>query len=320
MGYEVGCGIVFPTWQMPYPTVTQVGKNLQKSSGIDGNSTPCKDPLTASEDSLSPVAIAKVGIASAENLIQSGSLKPDAWIEAVSPLRTDSERVMAMLPVALFCHEDEELWRLQLDRIAEPLSISAAVKDGMLAVGYAIGRSLVERLDPKTLIGELLRYLQNAQTPFVKQLAIVENLLEEGEGLTAARERLAIAEGNDRKQSAPFALAFYCVLSTLENLQLSTSRAASNPNSAPLTAAIAGALSGAHNSIADIPLAWRMTQLQQSREIVKRAERLLATWSGVYDVEYLPLDSTQFRAVAAPNVIRPWEIHQGRQKTKPSPD
>lgn len=86
-----------------------------------------------------------------------------------------------------------------------------------------------------------------------------------------------------------------------------------------LTCGIIGALSGAYNSIAGIPLGWRLNLakaagnesllkmlwgMRSPEEIIELSDRLLASWAGVYQLNNLPLDSNLLLFVAAPQVIK----------------
>ncbi|MCT7996897.1 ADP-ribosylglycohydrolase family protein [Laspinema olomoucense] len=254
-------------------------------------------------------------VASAKNLIQNGGFDSSSWCEAVASVSQQSEgiefpailgadRLMAVVPVLLFYHEHLEFLRTNLYQISELLSIPVAERDGLLALGYALAATLTERLNPHSLIGETIAYLQDTSSPLIPQLATVETLLAQGVSLERVREQVAQTEGPG---SLPFALGFYCLLSTLEDFQLSISRATRTGSQAPVTTVITGILSGAYNSIPGIPWTGQQGPLQTDK-MFHLGDRLLATWSGVYDVQYQPQEAIHFRAVAAPNVIRPWRL------------
>ena len=254
-------------------------------------------------------------VASGKSLIQKGGFDSSSWFDAVASVAQRSEgiestairgadRLMAVLPVLLFYHEQLEFLRTTLYQISEQLSIPLAERDGLLAMGYAIAASLTERLNRQSLIGETIAYLQESPSPLIIQLAIVETLLAEGASLERVRSQLVRTEETD---CIPFALGFYCLLSTLEDFRLSIRRATRTGSSSPQTTIITGILSGAYNSIPGIPWTGQPGPLP-TEEIFHLGDRLLATWSGVYDVQYQPEEAIHFRAVAAPNVIRPWQL------------
>jgi ADP-ribosylglycohydrolase len=225
--------------------------------------------------------------------------------------------IISAVPVALFFHEDEAKLRQNLQQVADVWQDDSVLKDGTLAIGYAIASALKEKLNRDTLIPQTISYL-DAETPLVTQLRQVQTLLEQGAPKEMALNKL-IPRQTAPPPNFPVALAFYCFLSTIEDLRLSVLRAARCPQ-AQVTCAIAGAISGAYNSVAGIPPAWRLALEQQKgdtsplatlwginseAELLRLAARLLATWSGVYDAEKFLIDPSQVFAVGAPQTIKP---------------
>lgn len=252
-------------------------------------------------------------VASGQSLIQNGGLDDSSWFQAVASVSqrsegieattiSQSDRLMAVLPVLLFYHEQLEVLRTTLYQIGELLSTPLPETEGLLALGYAIAASLTERLNRHSLIGETIAYLQETPSPLIPQLATVETLLAQGASLERVRSQLAQTEGT---ASIPFALGFYCLLSTLEDFRLSIARARRTGSQSDVTTVITGILSGAYNSIPGIPWTGQQGPLQTDK-MLYLGDRLLATWSGVYDAHHQPEEAIHFRAVAAPNVIRPW--------------
>lgn len=317
IGYRAGNGILAPAGPEPYPIDSQIETN----NGISAQSS--------GEDAIS------VAVASAESLIEYGGLQREHWAQAIARVSTPADakaqlatlgtaQAMATVPLALFFHDNEQLMRENIYQILEILSTPSEVKDGLLAVGYAIAQSLKEQLDPMTLIPQTIAYLPQSDTSLVQQLVQVQICLESGASLETATAKLIKGNFTTLQQaSIPFALAFYCFLSTLENFHLAVVRSRVTEFEPQLTCSLTGALSAAYNSIPGIPLAWRMfpklTQFDQSRkkqqittekgkniaDILQLAERLLAAWSGVYDLENRLAEASIFRVVTAPNIIRP---------------
>ncbi|MEG4814574.1 ADP-ribosylglycohydrolase family protein [Microcoleus sp. K5-D4] len=261
-------------------------------------------------------------------------------------LLNPGEAAVAALPSAMFFHENKA-------KLREKIMLAIEVwhnenqpewETAILAVAYTLARSLKERLDPATAIEQTLAYLKtdNALTELLLQVQI---LLEKGADLetaathlcksaTALRER----QGEDEKKLQtesivnpgnfiPIALAFYCFLNTPEDLRLSVVRAARCGIAGQITCALTGALSGAYNGVAAIPVEWRQVssaelksqQLADGQEpslwrtgsdvkIVELANNLFAVWAGVYSPD-ARLDSAALaRSVAAPYVIRPRKV------------
>jgi ADP-ribosylglycohydrolase len=276
-------------------------------------------------DSTPQLGWGRLVVRGTEGLIRQGKLDLADWYEtpqkrldgSSSSLGQELGAIISTVPVALFFHEDEVKLRQNLQQVADVWQDDSVVKDGTLAIGYAIASALKEKLNPQTLIPKTIQYL-DADTPLVKQLWQVQSLLEEGAGLQTTINQL-IPRTLAPPPNFPVALAFYCFLSTIEDLSLAVLRAARCPQ-AQITCAIAGALSGAYNSTAGIPVAWRLALNQQPNDssaldklwglnceaqLLRLAARLLAAWSGVYNAEKFLIDPNQVFAVGAPQVIKP---------------
>ncbi len=242
----------------------------------------------------------------AQSLIRCGKLDLEAWKKQKSLLSSKigtascSEAAIAMLPVALFLHENEAKLRDELVLASSLWQPASPTPSSVLAVGYALALALKEKLHPTTLIPQTLAYLKDSQTPFGQQLEQVQSFLENGSGLEQVVSQLfKVAQPS----TTPVVLAFYCFLSTPEDFRLSVTRAIRTAYQPQITAALTGALSGVYNSLNGIPLGWRSSKRSDSGEILQVAAHLLAVWSGVYDTT--TTQSTKETAVAAPRVIQP---------------
>jgi len=277
-------------------------------------------------ESVQAAPTGRLAVLGAESLIRLGRFDLDDWGDAFSkdsllrPFFVSSDRdlinclsttaIITTLPIALFYHENEIKLRqnLQLALVAVGQD-DAVTQDGAFAVGYAIAQSLNEKLNAATLIPQIITFLK-PQTQIAQNLAQVQTLLEQRAGL----ERAVTELSQVTQPSTPIALAFYCFLSTLEDLRLSVVRAALTSYQPQITTAIAAALSGAYNGASGIPINWRLalsqadTQLAASgitaAEIFQISDSLVAVWSGVYDQATQSTDLTQVAAIAAPRVIR----------------
>lgn len=249
----------------------------------------------------------------AESLIQLSRVDVEDWQARLSWESTyqnpthsvSAEAIIATVPIALFSHEYKGKLRQNLQQIVTIWQDDPELQDGALAVGYAIAQSMREKLNPAVLIDKILAFLENSQTPLGLQLRQVQSLLEQSVGLKTSVAQLSL---DHSPKTTPIAIAFYCFLSTLEDFRLSVTRAALSGYQPRITGAITGALSGAYNSTAGIPPGWygalNEPHHTSSREILLLADRLLAVWSGVYEVT--SAESTQLMsAVAAPRVIQP---------------
>ncbi|WP_392531495.1 ADP-ribosylglycohydrolase family protein [Nostoc sp. C117] len=279
----------------------------------------------------------RMAVLGIQSLISLGRLDLDDWIarqqqESLHLAETDvisTNIILATVPVALFCHDNPIKLRENLLNVLKLWEYDPVVQDGTLAVGYAIALALTEKLDALTLIPQTISFLQETPTSIPKKLLRVQNLLEQGAGLERAQAEFAGRE----KLSNTIAMAFYCFLGTLEDFRLAVLRATHNGDSkvqdstrliAESTGAITGALSGAHNSTAGIPLNWRVLLLQKDSpaseltsfsQMLKLADALVAVWSGLYyDIRLNPKELTDegcamstvapLSVYAAPRVIR----------------
>jgi ADP-ribosylglycohydrolase len=181
----------------------------------------------------------------------------------------------------LFFHENRSLLLKEVKSAAIHWDRSAESIEGVLAVGYAIAKALTEKLQPATLIPQILADFPNSQSYAIEELAQVQDLISQKGSLEMAASRLCRGK---KSETTAITMGFYCFLCTPEDFALSVRRAARSGCQPQITAAIAGALSGAYNSFSGIPLQWSLTSNEVDREqIWQIAARLLAVWSGVYD-------------------------------------
>jgi ADP-ribosylglycohydrolase len=328
--------------KLPLIGVTSAPKSSNGKLQTDKNSSECE----------------MLAVACAQSLIRCGGLDlkdwRDTW-EAFAQSELDHspntegkiilhpcEAAVASLPTALFFHENKVKLREKLMLVTEVWHNQSVSESqmGVVALGYTIARSLKERLDPATVIPQTITYLatDHALTELLSQVQI---LLEQGADLERATTHLcksAIAlqerqeEGGKKSQTnsivnpenfIPMAIAFYCFLSTPEDLRLSVFRAARCGIAAPLTCSLTGALSGAYNGSTAIPVEWRSSHAAavasrsatEGREpsvwstggnakIEHLANNLFAVWTGVYSSDSEPELPLMRSVVAAPYVIR----------------
>jgi len=288
---------------------------------------------TGDIQSQSYLDLERMAVLGTESLIALGRLDLDDWIarqqqESLHLAATDDisiKIILATLPVALFFHENPIKLRQNLLDVLKIWEDDPIVRDGTLAVGYAIALALTEKLNPLTLIPQTISFIGQTPTSIPKKLLTVQNLLEQGAGLSRAQAEFA----REEKLSNTIAMAFYCFLSTLEDFRLAVLRATYNGNSkvqhaTPLslqpTGAITGALSGAYNGIGGIPVNWQVLLLQRNSptwgltsfsQMLELTDALVAVWSGVYNIALNPRELTEegcevalLSVYSAPRVIR----------------
>lgn len=212
------------------------------------------------------------------------------------------DRWMALIPVALFFHEDHARWQQSLGKLATGLQLPSTFIDGAGVVGYAIARALDNTLDPAILIPQMLSYLKwsEAEPGLRQQLTTVQTLLDRGASLEETRilfsRRRSVYCQNVTDDAIAIALAFYCFLSTPEDLRLSVLRSLRLQDRSPLVTVVTAALSGTYNAYGGIPSQWRMATDDQIRKL---SLRLYAAWAGVCDASQITSE-WGLPAVAAP--------------------
>lgn len=268
-------------------------------SDIDGR--PIRpSPMEGELDQLSP-GWGSQAVGGCKSLIARGRVEENS---------EGNEATAIALPIALFFHEDAAKLRRSLNQLA---ASSKETRDGILAMGYCLLQIAQEKLDPGSIIPQIITYIQS-DGDRASELGQVQTLLETGASLETACSLL----------SNNISLALYCFLSTPEDFRLSVMRALRIARVQPqLVAALTGAMSGTYNSLAGIPVSWRIAMTRpktaekflnpcwgvtSGAEIVQLATNLFAAWSGVYWPTD-PMFSEQFaqspsgNAVAAPRVM-----------------
>ena len=274
-------------------------------------------------------------LASAESLIRCGGLELSDWRDSLEDGGTGKPAILlhrsyalgagsananaaalAILPVILYYHEQERLLPEKIEQAASVWPELGEFTDGMLYLGYAISQFLQEKPDrveefPKTLMDILLSGASNkARNADGQTLPLdkIEKLCQKDVSLRTATNELTA--GNSAEM-ASIALAFYCFLSTREDFRISVLRAARTDKDTLLTCVLTGALSGAYNGTAGIPVAWQIRGSapvepleEPAEDMVNMGDRLFAAWSGAYDIENIPLEIEK-AAIAAAAIAAP---------------
>ncbi|MBE9006761.1 ADP-ribosylglycohydrolase family protein [Fortiea sp. LEGE XX443] len=275
--------------------------------------------------------IGKLMLLGTESLISLGKLDLDDWKQRQQQALTDLnisnsvslKVILATLPVALFFHDNLLKLRHNLLCTYQIWGDDPVVRDGILAVGYTVAQCLTEKLNSQTLIPQIIAFVGDTPTSLPKKLLQVNDLLAKHAGLETAEAELSTED----KISSAIAIAFYYFLSTLEDFRLTVLRSTHHPTRllpSQTISAIAGALSGAYNSTAGIPVQWRLLYsstdastriLVDFPQMLELTDALLVVWSGAYDLslhsKHFPqegcimLDKQNAVSVfAAPRVIR----------------
>ncbi len=271
----------------------------------------------------------KVAVKGIESLIARGRFDLEEWNQFQSSI-WDLELpynlilaniILANLPLALFFHENQIKLRenllLNIKSNNHPI-----LRDGILTLSYLIAQSLNEKINPNTLVSEIISFIGETTSDLPKKLEIVNNIIAENAGYCKLQNFL----GKENNISNTIIEAFYCFASTREDFRLTCLRAIQNKHNSQACGAMAGAISGAYNSMGGIPITWHL-ELDEAKlaqwgltnfyQMVKLADALVAVWSGAY---HLLAESSQTKearssylnfspfspneAIAAPYIIR----------------
>ncbi len=247
--------------------------------------------------------VGQIAVLGAESLVALGKLDLDDWLKRQlqkSPHldTTDGisiQVILATIPVALFFHENKIKLRQNLLHVLKIGEDDPIVRDVTLALGYAIAQSLLEQLEPRTLIPQTISFIGETETSIPQQLLKVHELLKQG----AALEKVQAELSREEEWSHTVGMAFYCFLSTLEDFRLTVLRAIGNGDigkqdswylRSQTIGAITGALSGAYNSTVGIPVKWQIWlssagEMANFPQMLELADALVAVWSGVYGLD-----------------------------------
>lgn len=290
------------------------GHSASTSSAPWGSAATSCARVLVQAGSWNELEMAAIGVRLAADRLATDRLVVDAAL-GQSRTRTSitiAECALATLPLVLFFHDNEIKQQQLLMQTAKLWQRPPGTEVGLLAFGFAVAQMLQERLERLTLLPQTIAYLkQSTAKPtaslldLVSRLEQVQTLLHHGAALHPAIEQLRA--GTTQSDSTAIAIAFYCFLSTPDDLRLSLLRAARSGDVAPVVCALTGALSGAHNGLNGLPLVWQMSNSipllwgLSGEEMNQLAARLFAVWSGVYASG----TATNVLAIAAPGVIRP---------------
>ncbi|WP_413166944.1 ADP-ribosylglycohydrolase family protein [Capilliphycus salinus ALCB114379] len=213
------------------------------------------------------------------------------------------EVALAMLPIALYFHEQPEELQQQLTEAIKVWQHSApavVLEEAVQTFSLAIALALKEDLDPESLIPHLLDRLNHRPSDWCKQLQQVQRLAQQKASLETAREELlknASQADHGVEETSAIAVAFYSFVRTPHDPAIAILRTVELSGASPRATALTGALSGAYNSLSSFPVSWQMQVKTTASsgsgitteaagttgELLQQANELFAVWSGVYN-------------------------------------
>ena len=233
-------------------------------------------------------------------------------IEKNRSLKYDSN-LLSMLPLIIFYGNERNLFTeviSQCDLKLANTKDNAEYIEDILLWSYLLTLALNNKLLPDTNVSLIVRQILTGalvkKTSLIAKLETVVEAWEQGISLHQLSELLS--KNNSKIGQTAIALSIYCFATTPQDFRLSIERAASlEPQTAWLTTALTGTISGAYNGIAGIPKNWRamanqnFTYQSASQTVVK----LFKAWLGVYLIDSDRFSYNQeLDAVATPNVIQ----------------
>jgi hypothetical protein len=237
--------------------------------------------------------------ASVESIIHCRSVNIEDWMVATNRLLEGDGHGIAITPIAMYLHDDVPLLQTTLSTIGDRYRLDRITVDSLLFLGTAIAYLLSEQATPETLVPKVLESLPTSDNRLTDQLRLIQECSIEGAQPSTISDLIATIARRQQPFILPVAMATYCFLCTPNNYKLAVQRSAQIPRQPFVTLAMTGILLGTHNGLTTIPASWYAEGMRGADQLLQSAERLLSTWSGVYQ----PGRSMQ-GVVAAPGIMQ----------------
>jgi hypothetical protein len=237
--------------------------------------------------------------ASVESIIHCRSVNIEDWMVATNRLLEGDGHSIAITPIAMYLHDDVQLLQTTLSTIGDRYRLDRITVDSLLFLGTAIAYLLSERATPETLVPKVLESLPTSDNRLTDQLKLIQECAVDTDQPSTITELIATIARRQQPFILPVAMATYCFLCTPNSYKLAVQRSAQIPRQPFVTLAMTGILLGTHNGLATIPASWYAEGLRGADQLLQSAERLLSTWSGVYQ-----LGRSVQGVVAAPNIMQ----------------
>jgi hypothetical protein len=237
--------------------------------------------------------------ASVESIIHCRSVNIEDWMVATNRLLEGDGHGIAITPIAMYLHDDVPLLQTTLSTIGDRYRLDRITVDSLLFLGTAIAYLLNEQATPETLVPKVLESLPTSDNRLTDQLRLIQECSTDGTQPSTISDLIATIARRQQPFILPVAMATYCFLCTPNNYKLAVQRSAQIPRQPFVTLAMTGILLGTHNGLTTIPASWYAEGMRGADQLLQSAERLLSTWSGVYQ----PGRSMQ-GVVAAPGIMQ----------------
>jgi hypothetical protein len=245
--------------------------------------------------------------ASVESIIHCRSVNIEDWMVATNRLLEGDGHGIAIVPIAMYLHDDVPLLQTTLRTIGDRYRLDSITVDSLLFLGTAIAYLLSERATPETLVPKVLESLPTSDNRLADQLRLIQECSireypPHGTDRTQPSTISDLIATIARRQQPfilPVAMATYCFLCTPNNYKLAVQRSAQIPRQPFVTLAMTGILLGTYNGLMAIPSSWYAEGMRGADQLLQSAERLLSAWSGVYQV-----GRSLQGVVAAPDIMQ----------------
>jgi hypothetical protein len=239
--------------------------------------------------------------ASIESIIHCRAVNLADWQLATNRLISDDQIMVAILPIALYLHEDIPRLQATIQEIGNFYKLDSETMASMTFLVMGIAYLLTERCSTSDFIPQILAESLSADTLVYQQLQLIQNqviLNPVPSNITQLIGKITLA---NQPYLMPIAMATYCFLCNPTSLRLATRRAAHIPQQPPLTLALTGMLVGAAQGLSSIPPSWCISDGSVTELLIQLSDRLLAVWAGVYPTA---MGIEHHQAIAAPNVLQ----------------
>ncbi len=240
--------------------------------------------------------------ASIESIMHCRAVDLADWQQATHRLMSDDQVMVAILPIALYLHDDLPRLQATIQEIGSMHKLDAESIASMLFLATSITVLLTESCSPSDFIPCILATTLPPESLVYRQMQLIHDQIMVNPLPTNITKLIGAITQAQQPYLMPIAMATYCFLCSPTNVRLATQRAAHIPQQPPLTLALTGILGGAAHGLNAIPPSWCISDGSVTEMLIHLSTKLLRVWSGVYSPEMRWPESTQ--AIAAPGVIQ----------------
>jgi hypothetical protein len=240
--------------------------------------------------------------ASIESILHCRGVNLADWQQATNRLISDDQIMVAILPIALYFHDDLPRLQTTIQEIGHLHQLDAESIASMMFLAMSIAFLLTERCPLPDLIPQILSTSLVPASLVYQQLQLIHDQVMVNPVPTNITQLLGAITQANQPYLMPIAMATYCFLCNPTSVRLATQRAAQIPQQPPLTLALTGMLGGAAQGLTSIPPSWCIRDGSVTELLIQLSAKLLTVWSGAYPAAMRLPESAQ--AIAAPGVIQ----------------